>query len=355
MFVPPLILLAGRRRALMRLQTERRMSQASNLTLDLSRPPPSHASLSGPPSSKRASFVPLTGSSAGRNMHVHRRISSVSDTGFTLNGSLGEPSTWPPPSPRSPLIPEDPDPTPVAPTDRSSKRMSLLFGRGGALLPEAASDVEVQALQKQIRSLQQQLDDSKRDLIESQEAHEASELCVRALRTFISEHNVGVPLSMGDPARNATKASSTSHAKQPSTASRWGFRLWTTTDPETNKASTPSSTPIATFPPTELSAHSSSPAVPRKFGGLFSSRTTSVSSNGSIRPTDEPVHQEPMFNGSDTSSLEDSTGPISPTTESRGPLATTLAMEKPGSAVEATVHITQLELAHEAPELPAVV
>ena len=293
----------------MRLQTEKRMSIASNLSLDLSRQPPS---LSGPPSSKRASFAPLTGTSAGR-MHAHRRISSVSDTGFALGGStLGEPSTWPPPSPRSPRILEDSDATPV---DRPNKRMSLLFGRGAApQFEQPPSDVEGEALRKQIRDLQQQLDDSKRDLVESQEAHEASELCVRALRTFISENNVGVPSAIKSGTTGPPPPPShVSHSKQGSTASRWGFRLWASSETEPVKGTSPAPTPTtAALPPD--TGFPAGQAAPRKFGGLFGSRT-STSSNGSARTPYDPVHQEPMYNGSDTSSLADSSGPISPASE----------------------------------------
>ncbi|KAH9935855.1 uncharacterized protein BXZ73DRAFT_76686 [Epithele typhae] len=297
------------RRALMRLQTEKRMSQVSNLSLDLSRSPPPHLTFNGPPSSKRASFAPLTGSAAGR---AHRRISSVSDASL-----LGEPSTWPPPSPRSPLIPEDPEATPV---ERPNKRMSLLFGRGPSPQPEpSASPFEVESLRKQCRTLQQQLDNLKRDLTESQEAHEASELCVRALRTFISDNNVGVPSTVKSAAVVAPSASSPSHSKQPSTASRWGFKLWTTTaEAGASKPNTPSSTPVAPLPPADIGAiPSPSQPMPRKFGGFFGGRTTSVSSSGSTRPSEEHVPQEPLSNGSDTSSLDESTGPISPTSESR--------------------------------------
>ncbi|EIW58724.1 uncharacterized protein TRAVEDRAFT_168455 [Trametes versicolor FP-101664 SS1] len=280
------------RRALMRLQTEKRMSAASNLTLDLSRPPPQHASLSGPPSSRRSSFQPLTGTSAGRT--GHRRISSVSDSGVLAN-AYGD-GQWPPPSPMSP----DATPTERAPTQHN-RRVSLLFGRGGAAQPESIGDIEVELLRKQMQLMQQQLDDTKRDLSEVQEAHEASELCVRALRTFIADNNVGIPAAIGTGTGKPSQPPT--HSKQGSTASRWGFRLWNTepevpTPPQSGIAS-PASTPVQT--------------APSKFGGLFTGRK-STSSN-SARPSYDPVHQEPMYNGSDTSSLPDSSGPISPASE----------------------------------------
>ncbi|TFK91743.1 hypothetical protein K466DRAFT_482138 [Polyporus arcularius HHB13444] len=339
------------RRALMRLQTEKRMSVASTLSLDLSRPPPAHASLSGPPSSKRASFAPITGSSAGRM--AHRRISSVSDSGYLLSPPAhGEPTSWPPPSPRLQHV-EDPEATPtVAPSH--NRRISLLFGRGTAAQfepPQSQSDMELELLRKQVRTMQSQLDDTKRDLVEVQEAHEASELCVRALRTFISENNVGVPSDI--KTKNGTPAPPSSHTKQPSTASsRWGFRLWTTADGEPTKGDTPTSTPTSTLPPDPGSAVStpSQTAPPRKFGGFFSART-STSSSASARPPYDPLHQEPMFNGSDTSSLADSTGPVSPVNELPGS-SIGESGDKEGMPSESEIAITSLE---HTPQIPAAV
>ncbi|KAI0820378.1 hypothetical protein BC628DRAFT_1330594 [Trametes gibbosa] len=285
------------RRALMRLQTEKRMSVASNLSLDLSRPPPAHASLSGPPSARRQSFQPLTGTSAGRM--GHRRISSVSDSGVLAN-AYGDVGSWPPPSPRSQHIPASPDATP---TDRAppahNRRVSLLFGRGSVTQPESASDLELELLRRQLQVANQQLDDTKRDLVEIQEAREASELCVRALRTFIAENNVGIPASIG----TGKPAPPPTHSKQGSTASRWGFRLWTNVEPDSAPqpdTASPASTPVQT--------------APSKFGALFTGRK-STSSAPPPRPFYDSVHQEPMFNGSDTSSLPDSSGPISPASE----------------------------------------
>ncbi|PIL25056.1 hypothetical protein GSI_12945 [Ganoderma sinense ZZ0214-1] len=305
------------RRALMRLQTERRMSVASNLSLDLSRPPPVLPSLSGPPSSKRASFAPLTGSPAGRGNLNHRRISSISDSGFLLtSSSTGEPPMWPPTSPISQHIPQDPECTP---TDRYSstaknKRISLLFGRGTTPLQESSSEIEVGLLRKQLHTAQQQLEDTKHELVEAQEAHEASELCVRALRTFISENNVGMPPLM-QKNRSPAAPTNPSHSKQGSTASRWGFRLWTTSDSDSAKS------PISA--PTSLSNHPSEPSstvsthsqtVHRTLGGFFGTKINASSNASSHLPYDS-IHNEAMYNSSDTSSLADSTGPISPASE----------------------------------------
>ncbi|KAL7280845.1 hypothetical protein ACG7TL_005789 [Trametes sanguinea] len=287
------------RRALMRLQTEKRMSVASNAPLDFSRPPPSHASLSGPPSSRRSSFIPL-GASSGPRMG-HRRISSVSDSGV-LN--QGEPE-WPP-SPRSHQFFDNADVTPTERVPSHHRRVSLLYGHGSVTLPEPPNSVEIELLRKQLQALQQQLDDTKRDLVEVQEAHEASELCVRALRTFIADNNVGLP----PPTAKPTPPSN--HSKQGSTASRWGFKLWTSVEPDTAKPAPVSQADTASPAATPVQA------TPSKFGSLFTGRK-STSSAASIsapaRPPYEPVHQEPMLNGSDTSSLPDSSGPISPASE----------------------------------------
>ncbi|KAI0641850.1 hypothetical protein C8Q79DRAFT_918225 [Trametes meyenii] len=289
------------RRALMRLQTEKRMSVASNLTLDLSRPPPAHASLSGPPSSRRASFVPLTGSSAvGMG---HRRISSVSDSGV-LAGGFPEPGTWPP-SPRAiQHFADSPDATPTDRAPTHNRRISLLFGRGSITQSEPAGDIEVELLRKQLQVMQRQLDDTKRDLVEVQEAREASELCVKALRTFIAENNVGIPAALG-----SGRPTPPTHSKQGSTASRWGFRLWTSTEPESTKGA-------PTTPQQDTASPASTPVqtAPSKFGGLFTGRKA-TSSAGPARPSHDQAHQETMYNGSDTSSLPDSSGPISPASE----------------------------------------
>lgn len=301
----------------MRLQTERRMSVASNLSLDLSRSGPVLPSLSGPPSSKRASFAPLTGSAAGRASLNHRRVSSISDSGFLLtNSSTGEPPTCPPTSPISQHIPQDNGSTP---TDRyaspaKNRRISLLFGPG-ATAQESPSDIELELLRKQLRTAQQQLDDTKHELIEAQEAREASELCVRALRTFISENNVGAPLTMHTNGSPATPTH-LSHSKQGSTASRWGFRLWAASDADASKSTPLAPTPVSSYPSepsSTVSTHGQS--VHRTFGGLFGTKINTTSNTPPSHISYASMHQDAMYNSSDTSSLADSTGPVSPISE----------------------------------------
>ncbi|PCH44391.1 hypothetical protein WOLCODRAFT_165104 [Wolfiporia cocos MD-104 SS10] len=275
------------RRALMRLQTEsRRMSQMSNLTLDLSRAGPH--SPNGASSSRRASaFSPLTGTSAG--LMGHRRISSFSDPGSTENGL----------QPTSPLT-GDPRPVP-APANGHSKRISGLFGRGTPAVPEMLTidAAELAGLRKELDVVKEQLEETKHELSEAQEAKEASELCVCALRTFIAENSVGEHAARNN-ARPTKSAPAAPPAQPPANTSRWSFKLWTTSD-----------SPVSAPPPPP--AATASAPVARKLGGLFSPRS-SISSNAcSVPPAVPPASHESSYMGSDTSSVADSSNePVSP-------------------------------------------
>ena len=123
---------------------------------------------------------------------------------------------------------------------------------------------------------------------------------MRALRTFIAENSVGEQTARSN-IRAATKPSVAPPAtSQQGAASRWGFKLWST--PET-----PANTPAVATSGTQ-SAAAPSP-VARKLTGFFSPRS-SISS-----ATAPPVRAPPeaTYQGSDTSSLADSTTePVSP-------------------------------------------
>ena len=96
------------------------------MTLDLSRAGPS--SFQGPPSSRRSSFAPLVGSPGVPGLGSHRRISSVSEPGASFRAEIGSP----PLSSAGRLEPlqlVSGGPSPTAPTDRASRRMSGYFGR----------------------------------------------------------------------------------------------------------------------------------------------------------------------------------------------------------------------------------
>ncbi|KAH9840127.1 uncharacterized protein C8Q71DRAFT_830890 [Rhodofomes roseus] len=281
------------RRALMRLQTEsRRRSQIGNLSVDLSQP--GSTPMNGPPTSKRASFTPLTGSPARAS---HRRIVSLSDPGFASAPPFGDNSQWA----TSPGF-TSPDPSqsirspPLA--GGQSRRMSGMFGWGSSQLPDVPSmdNFDIENLRKELEKLKEQLEETKHELSEAQEAREASESCVRALRTFIAENSVGEQTARST-IRAATKPDPTPATGQ-GAASRWGFKLWSM--PET-----PANTP-APAPPSATS--SSAAPVTRKLGGFFSPRSSISSTSSPAR-----VLQEPPYHGSDTSSIADSTTePVSP-------------------------------------------
>ncbi|EMD39040.1 hypothetical protein CERSUDRAFT_112727 [Gelatoporia subvermispora B] len=286
------------RRALMRLQTEsRRMSQVSNLTLDLNNP-----------SSRRTSFTPLTGSPAGRL--GHRRISSVSDSAYVLSApSFGGDSQWPTSPP--------PEGQSTRSTSGHSKRMSGIWGLGSGPAPvrersPSPDPSVIEVLTKELETVKVQLEETRHELSEAQEAKEASEMCVRALRTFISENSIGVQPTVATARPSLSQEDDVK--KTTASPGRWGFKLWST-DSTTTTAPTPVSSPVV-GPNANSAAPVAGAPLSRKLGGLFGGRGSFSSTTSSLRPSGTMVHQEPMCNGSDTSSLADSMAePISPASE----------------------------------------
>lgn len=290
----------------MRLQTEsRRMSHGAHLSIDLSKA--GHSSFTGPPSSRRASFVPLTGSPAGKT-NVHRRISSVSTDGGAISAPVfSEPSQWASP-PRFQLseVPHTALPAP-------SRRTSGFWGRTSPQpsdLPPPTDAPEVEELRKELQAVKEQLEETRHELSEAHEAREASETCVNALRTFIADNSIGMAPPTTARGIMSPAMSTADHNRSSSSAStRWGFRLW-----KTETAPSAVTTPILTSPvPPSQSSNSPATSTPRsRFGSLslFSSRA-SVSSTQTDSALPQP---ESMLSVSDTSSLEDLVAePISPT------------------------------------------
>lgn len=289
------------RRALMRLQTEnRRTSQISTMTLDLPRGGPATSN-----AAKRASFIPLTNTPAGRT-NAHRRISSVSEPGSTHL----EQSQWASSPPATST--EFSQPPPSAFSGSSNRRQSGFWARPLSLQPDhppMVDPAEFDETRKEVQTLREQLEAMKGDLAEAQEAQEASETCVKALRTFIAENSIGVQTTTTGPALTSP-VTRTEEISKPSLASKWGFKLWkvdTTSNPTPSNISPapqspPASTPVNSAPLT-------------KFGGLFSART-SISSVSNHRPDLPPRSQDMACNTSDSSSLEDVVAePISPVSE----------------------------------------
>ena len=312
----------------MRLQTEnRRASRGGDMTVDLSRA--SSFSFGGPSSAKRMSFTPLTGSTAGR-MSNHRRISSVSDTNVNWSDVGGGQPTNTSPHSQTITLPE-PSPQPGFPPT-GNRRLSGLFGRPVATDLEPVpglNSLERERLQREVQALKSALEEARNDLTEANEAREASDTCVKTLRDFIAENNVGVPsvrIDVGSVGNSAIRGDDADKKSASGNGgSRWGFGgLFRAGE---------SSSPV--LPGRGTSAAASPPAanepLSRKLGGLFGGRGSFSSSTSTPTPTSGParsgpVVQEAMYNGSDTSSTAESTEPASPSIEtSHVPIARVLS------------------------------
>lgn len=333
----------------MRLQTENR--RQSMVPIDVSRA--SAATLSSfmsPPSSKRASFVPLTGS--GRP-NGHRRISSVSDS----FGTIPTPELTPSPNVHAFNIA-------AAEAALSGRRSSGFFGRPADLDASIAHSVEsspgsaavtntaeLEALLKELQALKNELHTAKHDLVEAKEAKEASESCVTVLREFIAENSIGA----GGPATNiklppppTMTTGQEELAESKKTGTGWGFKLWgsnTGVDSPLRSSTVNNIVPhSAALSTASLMVHSMNPpssAVPigaaplsRKLGGFFSSRSSISSNHSRDQSLPAPLHlpqlqtnaastvtrstmsiRDSMYSHSDASSIAE---PVSPGSDING-------------------------------------
>lgn len=336
----------------MRLQTESR--RQSMVPIDSARSSLALPGFGSSPPSKRASFTPLTGRPPG-----HRRISSVSDTSSVPIPDLT-------PSPRTQTFNITPSELHVSsPPPNSSHRFSGMFGQQ---LPPTSGDLsmmtateppqvpdsnplaavatvdsdELETLRKELQSVKEELATAKHDLIEAIEAKEASETCVKALREFIADNNVGAvaaggastlsgPMKLPPPPTMTTAEEGSDRAKP---NGGWGFKLWGVDSPLIS--SMPFSASVAAPSPGPVSSTSTLPppviaAAPlsRKLGGFFSSRS-SLSSNSSQQQSISPLQtnaagvqlplhiqsqRDSSYSFSDTSSVAE---PISPGSDIHG-------------------------------------
>ncbi|KAF5336102.1 hypothetical protein D9611_006218 [Ephemerocybe angulata] len=291
------------RRGLMRLQTEHK--RQSMTPIDVNR---ATMMLSNPPTSKRASFTPLT----GRSTNGHRRVSSVSD-GFALLG-LTSPDLNTSPNTQVLTLPDTAGSNPPP----SSARYPTLFGgrssppQSDAMMDVPLSTSETLELKESIQRLKAQLEAVQHELSEANEARQASETCVEALRTFIAENNFSNGESSASSIKLPPPPTMTTGEEEPDTSKKrggasqggWGFKLW---GGDAQAASTvPHSAPL------------SGPPAPfqRKLGGLFSSsRSASISSMHSatlppLQTNASNMQRLPSHgSSSDTSSV---TEPLSP-------------------------------------------
>ncbi|KAJ7460586.1 hypothetical protein FB451DRAFT_1405144 [Mycena latifolia] len=296
------------RRGLMRLQAESRRP----MTIDMARAN-APSSFISPPSSKRASFTPLTGSfnNVPGRPNAHHRMSSVSDSNVALT------------------VPDIANPAPSA---NPNRRLSGIFGRSSppreAPLQLSSSPDELDKLRKELRTVRDALDETRHELTEANEAREASETCIGALREFIAENNIGG--SSSEVKLPPLPAATT--GEEPDTNAQkkgWGFKLWKV---DTNVKGAPGPTSAASgstataspiVPPAVAASSSTQPPpvapLSRRVTGFFSSRA-SISSVASGAPSLAPLqtaprHRDSMYSLSDASSLAE---PISPTSQGGG-------------------------------------
>lgn len=301
----------------MRLQSESRRTGPSSMSVDTAR-----AGYTTPLSSKRASFVPLTGRANG-----HNRVSSISDSVFLA--SLSNIDT--PGSPDSQAISLPDLSSTSRPPPVSSRRFSGLFGMTSPppsldLRSQDPHHEEMESLRREMKTMKTDLEETRHELSEATEAKEASETCAKALRDFIAQTQGAASYSELDRFPSQTPANKDNGVKK--SASGWGaFRMWKMEAPakpvasevvgsrrlgkvDTTAAPAPSSTADLDSPSslTEATPTAAAPFT-TKVGSFFGSRA-SVSSS-----TSHPASVSNLSRDSDVSSTESTNEPISPLNE----------------------------------------
>lgn len=327
----------------MRLQTEsKRMSQISTLqSLDTGRAN-SFFSNGPPSSSKRMSFTPLTGSGAVR-VNPHRRTSSVSEPGYAafLDASSDSLVVNASPPTRVTSLPEE--------GEVKGRRASGFFNRAKSSpsppqLPRQLSPeppqfdsiaAQLEMLKRERDAARSELQNVKLELSETQEACEASNQCVHALRTFISDHSIGEGSGSSGSAsagsglklpplptdKDVEKEEPAEPRKSLSGGSGWSLgKLWRVDTSEQRNGSSnagsvivsPGGVEHASASSTPTAASSVAPAttggtqtggISRKFTGFFSSRASVASGQSQTgAPVAKEVpnphgYEEPMFHG----------------------------------------------------------
>jgi hypothetical protein len=321
----------------MKLQAEAKQSRRQSIQTPIALSP-GGSSLTAPPlSNKRASFTPLTGS----HMRPPPRGSSVSVSDSAVPGLYpgaidGLPGTSPP---------DRPDNNGLVPNGSSNppRRFSGLFGRTSpqpVINREHSPPVpDIEELKREMKGVRDELEETRRELAESNEAREASETCVKALREFIGENQIGgggVSGQMGTmklpPPPHMANGDETDESadsnKKAGTTGGWSFKLWSGVPGSSKKAAPDSSTSsypqeqsfrrgsnasLSRPPPQVRSNTSSQPPTFGRFGGFFGSRANSISSVASVSST--TLANPLALQGSDTSSEAE---PISPAGEMVG-------------------------------------
>lgn len=169
----------------------------------------------------------------------------------------------------------------------NGRHFSGIFGRGNApqVDPQDYVLAELEALKKEFKRLRDELDTTKHELNEVSEARDASQTCVKALREFIAENNVGVE-------GPSPKLPVATQEEQLQPTAGWGFKLWKG-----------DSSKVATPPLGNARAPTTTPEpLTKKIGGLFASRTSITP----LTPT-PPLPQLQTSHRPDLGSQRDST------------------------------------------------
>lgn len=321
----------------MRLQSERN-AENKRMTLDLSnaRTP----SFGGAPrSSHRASFTPLTGSGhPGPPPSFRRSASSTngaeSDPGFA-EFVAGLPSS----SGNQTLVVNESAENSSA---QSSRRRSIFANINrssssqldGRLSPSSA---ETDSLRQELAVTKAELEETRHELTESNEAREASESCVKALRDFIGQ----LGASDSGPARNAQSlrlpplptdphVDNIEPEPKPKGLGWGGLKLWrvdTTATSSPAPVSNPSQNAgrpsmesyrsVGSDPDNTVVSPSTAVPLRNKFGAFFTRGSTSSTTH----PLPQSHQEDPLLNGSDvSSSAEERSEPTSPAAEKGHPV-----------------------------------
>jgi hypothetical protein len=299
----------------MKLQTEsRRSSVMSTMTLDLGRA--GGAGPLGPPTGRNSAFTPLTGTGITRQASSgHRRGASIASPGMP-----GIPTPNPDVADQQDASRRSHSRSPPKP----NRRMSGLFLRSPSPAESAAAlgpgldGLEAQRIRKELQVMRDQLEETRHELTEANEARDASETCVKALRDFITENGIGAGEAPAIPAAIATPKAQ-HQAKKPSVGGWGSFKLWQTSGavsavPITSPplASIPHSPDITTNSQGQAQAGPSSQPPPqpltRKLTGFFGARSSDYAASIASTNTNAAA---PEVDGTSESSVEEAE-PISP-------------------------------------------
>ncbi|EJT96575.1 hypothetical protein DACRYDRAFT_102839 [Dacryopinax primogenitus] len=234
------------RRGVMRLQSEResrRVSQFQPLQLDLSSASTTGTSRTPGFStfSKRASVISTSSTPRSPTFMGHRRVSSLSDPGITPDAS--DYSSFPPFLVQTPSDP---------PTSSIPKTGGL--SPPSSILPSLSPPVLIS--EEELASLRAELKTVRRELSQTKEAKEASDIVLRALREMMGldpeskelpnpeqiEPLKGLslpPLPTDELNEDAESLLKPSPSAEKKSASGWGLRLWRSTASPVMKPASP--------------------------------------------------------------------------------------------------------------------